>query len=45
MRADDRPAEVRAFEAASKLKLGAWESVESIAILVQSCPKARRELG
>ena len=38
MAADQRAAEVRAFEAAAKAKLGTWESVESAAILVLACP-------
>lgn len=39
MRTDGRPAEVRAFEAAAKLKMsGSWEAVEAAAILAVSCP-------
>lgn len=38
MTSDQRAAEVRAFEAAAKLKLGTWESVESAAILALACP-------
>ncbi|MDM7854743.1 hypothetical protein [Cellulomonas alba] len=36
---DSRPAADRAFDAASRLKLGSWEAVESVAVLAATHPE------